>query len=290
MTKILEADNISYQINHKTIVERLSLEVSRGERMALLGENGSGKTTFLNILLGDINPSAGEFRLFGNKQNRDFSRVGVLYDHLPLFPMLRVNEAIKYFCVMRNLNYQHIKSKYYERFKLNPIGKSFLSQLSQGEKKRVGLVLAIMHKPELLIMDEPFANLDPTIIPPIWKQVSKDCQTVVFTSHDWKGVQHLATKIVFLYQGKFIQLPSPPETFINSLPAKSKLVLADKWEKADFLKNLPYYRKNDSLHIFFSQKTDFLAKVSEITSHFSVLETTLEDAYLYQISQLNPTA
>ncbi len=285
MKAMLKTVNISYQANQKVILENLNLEIDQGERVALLGENGSGKTTFLNVLLGDIQPSGGEVEILGNSKLKNFNELGVSYDHSPLFPLLKVKEIIKYFCVIRKINYNHTLAKYDDAFKLRQIESSFLHELSQGEKKRISLVLAVMHRPKLLILDEPFASLDPTIISTIWDRLVEDSQTILLTSHNWHKMEEFSTKICFLHQGRLIQSPKKPEEIINNLPATNKLVVESDQIRESFLEGIPYYRKNGLCNFFFSQDS-LLEKIAGITKNFSIQETTLEDAYLYRVSQL----
>jgi len=284
MSTEINVFNISYKVKDKTILSDVSFSVEKGETFALLGENGSGKSTLIDIILGDISPNTGGV-LFFERIQRCFNKVGVVYDHLPLFPLLRVNEIIKYFAVIHKLSFESIRSKYYSTFEIEKINNSFLKELSQGEKKRVGLLLSIIHNPDLLILDEPFANLDPTIIDRIWKAIKEENRTVFFTTHNWKEVEHLASKICFIFNGRIIGKPLHPAEILDNLPATKKITLTAGSEILSSISDYAYYRHNGDLNVFFNENTDLLSIVHKHTNNFSVQDVDLKDAYLYYINK-----
>ncbi len=105
---VIKLSNISYYIKQKEIVKDISFHVQQGDYFALLGENGSGKSMLIDLLLGDLKPNSGHVSFF-EKPKKDFSKVGVVYDQLPVFPMLKVDEIINYFCAIHKLKSKDIK-------------------------------------------------------------------------------------------------------------------------------------------------------------------------------------
>lgn len=283
MDTIVEVSNISYCIKQKEILRDINFQLQRGDYFALLGENGSGKSTLINILLDDLKPNSGDISFF-EKQKKDFSKVGVVYDHLPIFPMLKIDEIINYFCYFHKLNSKEIKLQYYDIFNLRKIKNSLIRELSQGEKKKVGLLLSILKPSELLILDEPFANLDPTIIDKLWSLLKEKSQTIFFTSHNWKEVEVMANKVCFLYQGKILQKPLSPIQIINTLPAAKKISIEKDLKILNTLKKYDYFIDDKAIHFFYDEKNDLLTEISEKTSSYSIQNIGLKDAYLYYIS------
>ena len=282
---IIQVSNITYRVKQKNILTDISFHIQQGDYFALLGENGSGKSTLIDILLDDLKPSSGNLSFF-KKSKKDFRKIGVVYDQLPLFPMLKVDEVINYFCTIYRLKNKDVKEQYYDIFNLRKIKNSFIRELSQGEKKKVGLVLSILKPSELLVLDEPFANLDPTIIDKLWITLKEKSKTIFFTSHNWKEVETMANKVCFIYQGKILKKPLSPSQIISSLPATKKIQIETSSEVLNTFKNYSYFIQDKTLNLFYNEKSDLLAEVNKKTSNYSIQNVDLKDAYLYYISLL----
>jgi ABC-2 type transport system ATP-binding protein len=282
--KDIVVSTISYRIKNKTILNQVSLTVEQGDSFALLGENGSGKSTLIDIILNDLKPSSGHVYFFENPIT-SFDGIGVLYDHLPLFPMLTVAESIHYFSTIYGLSYEKIETRYFDIFDIHKIQKTLIRELSQGEKKRVGILLSIMHNPKLLLLDEPFANLDPTIIERIWKMIQTPKRTVFFTTHDWKKAEKQATKIAFIYNGQIVGQPQSPKQILQALPASQKVIISNTDDATQKLNDYTYYISDGNVHIFFDQQSNLLDTIRSFTNNFSVQNVDLQDAYLFHINQ-----
>lgn len=285
MKELIKVSNISYKVKNKTIVDGVSFSVNENDTFALLGENGAGKSTLIDLMLNDLKPNNGYVSFFSEKKN-NFKNVGIVYDHLPLFPLLKVVEIIRYFSSIHQLDFKVIKSEYFEQFEIDKIANSFIKELSQGERKRVGLLLAIMHHPSLLILDEPFANLDPTIIDRIWKVLKQNNRTIFLTTHNWKEIEKIATKIGFIFNGKIISEIKSPTDIIKGLPSNKKVIISDTIKMNGKLTNLSFYNHDDDLHIFFDDQKDVLNIVNEFTTNYTVQDVGLKDAYLYYTANI----
>lgn len=284
MKEVIKISDILYKVKTKIIIDSISFSVNDSDSYALLGENGSGKSTLIDLILNDLKSDNGNVVFFG-KQKNNFKNIGIVYDHLPLFPLLKVNEIIRYFTTIHKLDYKEIKTLYFEIFEIEKIANSFIKKLSLGERKRVGLLLSIIHNPNLLILDEPFSNLDPTITDRIWRILRQNNRTIFFTTHNWKDVEKLATKIGFIYEGKLIQKSQSPNEIIKNLPAGKKVTVNKNTKLNDKLINLNYYKHDDELHIFLDKEKDILDMITKTTTNFSVQDIGLKDAYLYHISK-----
>lgn len=281
MKDIIVSD-ITYTTKGKTILKDVSLIVDTEDSFALLGENGSGKSTLIDIILNDIKPNRGDVCFFENPKS-NFNQVGVLYDHSPLFPMLKVCESIRYFTSIYGLKYQDIEKQYFDIFEIQKIQKTLTRELSQGERKRVGILLSIIHNPNLLILDEPFANLDPTITERIWNTLKNKSRTIFFTTHDWKKAEKQANKIGFIYEGKIVHPPESPKKILETLPAPKKIIISNTDDILKKLNGWQYYIDDERIHIFFDEKSDLLKTINALTSNFSIQQVDLKDAYLFHI-------
>lgn len=282
MSKIISIENISYKVDNKTILQDINFTVDSEDLFALIGKNGAGKTSLFEIILKDIKPTKGMVS-FSNIIGNNFKNTGVVYDHLPLFPLLKVKEIIDYFSSIYGIKSSIIPPKYFEVFGLNEILNSFIKSLSQGERKKVGLFLSIIHNPTLLILDEPFSNIDPTVIDSIWQVLKENNRTILFTTHNWKEVEEVATKIAFINKGKIVMQPSSSEEIIQSLPQKRKIITDYNQELVKNLKDFNFYINEGLLHIFNYKDSCLIELISNYTNNFSVKDCDIKDAYLLKI-------
>lgn len=144
--------------------------------------------------------------------------------------------------------------------------------------------MAIIHNPVLLILDEPFANLDPTITERIWKILKNDNRTIFYTTHNWKEAEKLAMKIAFIYNGKILIEPQSPQSVLNSLPELKKIIVPKNENIIKLLTNYKYYFHDENINIFIHDDSKFLKDISQLTNNFSIQEVDLKDAYLFNIN------
>lgn len=280
--KYIDISNVSYKIKERYILNNINLTIEEGDSFALIGTNGAGKTTLLDIILNDLYPTTGQIIILG-KKNYNFKDTGVLYDKMPNLPKLKVKEMIRLFSLMNNINYQIILKQYFTLFDIERINDSYISQLSQGERKRLGLLLAIIKKPKLLIMDEPFANLDPIMIEHLWSIIKSNQRTILFSTHNWAEVGNLANKIAFIHSGKIINQPQSAEKIINAMPEQYKICTEYSNNLNEILKEYNYYVYDNKVNIFFNKDKDsgLLEIINKISTNYFVRKVELMDAYLY---------
>ena len=224
--KILEIDDISFSYNQEEkILESFSIDVNEGEIVTVLGDSGVGKTTLFRAINGLEKVSSGYIRLEGNLLSSAFYHIpaekrpiGTIFQDYALFPHLTVEKNIFY----------GLKKKYYDDFfvkevlgllRVEGFLNRYIDQLSGGQKQRVSLARALVRKPKLLLMDEPFSNLDKNLRLQIRRELKKTLieigSTVLLITHDPEEALSLSDKIGYLYKGKIIQFDSPYELFHN---------------------------------------------------------------------------
>jgi len=282
MEQLITIDNVSYQVDGKEILKNISLEIERGEILSILGNNGSGKSTLLGILLDDFKPSSGQV-IYHPSKKEVMKSVGVLYSNQLLFPLLKVKELIRYFASIYNLKesaYDHI----IEVFDLRKLEDSQVKALSQGERMKLSVMLAVFHRPAFLVMDEPFAGVDPTIIETVWKVIQDYGITILFTSHNWEIANKVSHKIAFLHDGQLVCPAFTSKEFSKLLPAERKVVLSDADGVPELIPAGDYYSHDGYLNVFL-RNNDLLQKIQKVTYNYSILDTTLKDAYLFSINK-----
>jgi ABC-2 type transport system ATP-binding protein len=219
---VLEARGLVKVFDRVHAVDGVDLSIAAGERVALLGPNGAGKTTTLLMLLGAITPDAGSITVAGHDLPRGRSnamgRVGFVAGYLPLPDRLRVREALSIFAgfygMARRASDAAVE-KGLERFKITHLADRMCMELSSGQRTLVGIVKAILHDPELLVLDEPTASLDPDVAyrvrTGLLDVASNDGTALLVTSHNMLEVERLCERVVFLAAGKVVADGSPAE-------------------------------------------------------------------------------
>jgi ABC-2 type transport system ATP-binding protein len=222
MGAVLEAQGLAKSFGAIRAVDGVDLAVDPGGRVALLGPNGAGKTTTLLMLLGAITPDAGTITLAGHPlphgRSRAMAEVGFVAGYLPFPDRLRVREALSVFAGLYGLPRREgdaAAAAGLERFGITHLADRMCMELSSGQRTLVGLVKATLHRPTLLILDEPTASLDPDVAYRVRAgllEVSREEGTALLvTSHNMVEVERLCERVVFLSDGKVVADGSPAE-------------------------------------------------------------------------------
>ncbi len=217
-TPILEADKLVKTFGDHTALDGLSFKVGKGESLGLLGVNGAGKTTAMNLLLGLTTPTSGSIRVFG----KDFwkHRIEILrhvnfssaYTALPSNLLVWQNLAV----FARLYGVAKPKQRIEELLELLDIThlrKSVTGRLSAGESTRVNLAKALLNEPRLLLLDEPTASLDPDIADRVRKLLrklqSERGLSILYTSHNMRDIEEVCDRLIFLHGGKVLAEGTP---------------------------------------------------------------------------------
>lgn len=207
---LISAKNIEKKFNKNIILKDVSLDINKGEVIALVGPNGSGKTTLINILLGILKADKGELKI--NIENYK-KHIGLQLQSTPFFEGYNVKDNILMFSALYDIKMSDEEiGSILNKYNLNP--KTPAIKLSGGEQKKLAIMIATMQNPDLLIFDEPTASLDPRErynIKNMILELAKNNKTILFTSHDLEEVEDIASKIVFLYKGEILEKGSKEE-------------------------------------------------------------------------------
>lgn len=215
--QVVAVRGLSRNFGKKAALNEVSLHVEPGQVYGLLGENGAGKTTLISHLLGAFEPEAGSVRVFGLDPVADpvgvLSRVGYLSEDRDLPLWMRVDELLAYTAAF----YPAWDRAYVERLRqeFGLPSEAKIKHLSRGEKARAGLLVALGHRPDLLLLDEPSSGLDVVarrdILAEVVRSVAEEGRTVIFSSHLLEEVERVADQIAILHQGRIV-LDLPMDT------------------------------------------------------------------------------
>ena len=247
------------------VIKKLNFSLKKGEIISFIGESGSGKTTFLKCLAGLENIDSGLIELNGrllNDHNKfveaNQRKIGFVFQDNPLFPHLNVLENIKF-----NLNKidDNELSEFLKLTALNGLEKRYPHVLSGGEKQRVCIARSLIRKPDLLLLDEPFSNLDSNIKTKIKDEIYriiKECGiTTIFVTHDISDTFNISDRILIFKAGVLQQFDEPVKMYCSPVNCYCAEVLGDLNQLN--LKNKTYYIRPEN--IFVSKKSSYKANV-----------------------------
>lgn len=211
MSSLLSVDQISRRFGPAVALEGLSFDLERGEVLGLLGLNGAGKSTALRILAGTLAPSSGRLSLTGHDLQRAArrarSRLGYLPERAPLYSEMRVDDYLRFVGRLRQIAVRDLPAAL-ERVKhdcgLTEIGHRLLGRLSKGYRQRVGIAQAIIHQPDVVILDEPADGLDPVQIREMRGLIRRiaAAAAVIVSSHALTEIQASCTRAIILHRGR----------------------------------------------------------------------------------------
>jgi ABC-2 type transport system ATP-binding protein len=215
-----------------------SLQVPAGHLVGLLGPNGAGKTTVMRTLFGLVIPDAGTVRWRGRPvDSRSWRRFGYMPEERGLYPAMRVAEQIAYFGQLSGLSARDAAAaarRWMDRLGLAGRAESRVDRLSHGNQQRVQLAVALVHDPELVVLDEPFAGLDPIAVDALAALMHKLCTTgttVLFSSHQLDLVEHLCEDVVILDKGRVVLAGRLSELRAHAARRRLEVTLASDAEE-----------------------------------------------------------
>jgi ABC-2 type transport system ATP-binding protein len=211
-------------------VEALNLNVPQGVLFGFLGPNGAGKTTTIRVLMGLLRPCEGIARIFGldcwHQGQRIKAEVGYLPGDLRLYPWLTCRGALRIFGRVRRRDLTTPGCELAEDFNLDPLLPA--SKMSRGMRQKLGLIIALAHRPQLLVLDEPSAALDPIMQEKLYRrlrELASAGHTIFFSSHTLSEVEHLCDRVAILREGRLIA-----DEMLEVLRTRARRVVTIRWQ------------------------------------------------------------
>lgn len=209
MASVITAEQLTKLYGSRVGIERVQLNVGEGQIFGFLGPNGAGKTTTIRLLLGLVRPTSGRARVFGLdcwKQSRRLKRdVGYLPGDLRLYSWMTTSSALRVFGRIRGMDLRRAGEELAERFHLEM--NLQVRKMSRGMRQKVGLILAMAHRPRLLVLDEPTSGLDPLMQNELGRQLRELAQqghTIFFSSHTLSEVEQLCDRVAIVRVGRIV--------------------------------------------------------------------------------------
>ncbi len=238
------ANGLTKDYGSRRAIENLRFEARQGEVVGFLGPNGAGKTTTMRILTGYMPPTYGKATVAGYDIVADSlevrKRVGYLPETVPLYPDMTVFEYLKFMADLRHLpNAEDMVDEALEKVGMEERAEGYISNLSKGMKQRIGLAQALLHKPEVLILDEPTIGLDPAQVVEvrnIIREVGKE-RTVLLSTHILSEAQQLCDRVLIINKGRIV-VEDTPENLQSRLVGGERAILRVRGESDELVPKL----------------------------------------------------
>lgn len=215
---MIEVRNLTKYYGVHLAVDDLSFEAQPGEIVGLLGPNGAGKTTTMRILTGFMPPSSGEAKIAGYDVFTDSmeirKRVGYLPERVPIYPDMTVKDYITFWAKLRGLRNPHKRvDAVLEQVHLTHRRHSLIRHLSKGLRQRLGLAQALVHNPDVVILDEPTIGIDPQQVIEVREAVRQLGQehTVLFSTHILSEAEQVCDRVIIIHKGHIVAQGKPAE-------------------------------------------------------------------------------
>ncbi len=294
----LSVENVSKSFIDKKAVDNISFKIEKPGVFALLGTNGAGKTTTIRMMLGIIKKDSGIIQWNGKDVDRKNVNFGYLPEERGIYPKTKIFDQLLYFAKLKGMNKKEADKEidyWLERLKLKEYKYQTAEKLSKGNQQKVQFITAIIHSPELIVLDEPFSGLDPVntqILKEIILELVDKGKYIVMSSHQMNTVEEFCDDIVILDRGKTI-IKGNLEDIKDTYPiTKLEIVTKDditsliKSEKMTLKEN-----KNRKYIVQFSDRTQADALLKKLIDKnisiekFELLKPTLHEIFIEKVGE-----
>ena len=292
----LKLENVSKKFVGKQAVDNISFEVDKPGVFGLLGTNGAGKTTTIRMLLGIIKKDTGEITWNGKKVERKSVNFGYLPEERGVYPKTKIYDQLMYFAKLKGMNQKDADTaikKWAKVLKVEEYIPMPAEKLSKGNQQKIQFMTAIIHDPELIVLDEPFSGLDPVnseILKNVIIDLVKMGKYIIMSSHQMASIEEFCTDILILNKGKTVLKGNLKE--IKEGYKANRLELSTD-------KNIDEYIKEFNMEIEFSKNNEYSIKIDSeekahqlleklVTNHievdkFEIKKPTLNDIFIEKV-------
>lgn len=233
----LSAQNLVRRRDNRLVVDNVTLELRRGEVLGLLGHNGAGKSTTLQMLTGALPPQSGQIEICGfdllDQPQQAKACIGFLPEHPPLYRDMRIDDFLLYAARLHKIPSAKLGgalAQAKQRCGLQDSGRKVIGALSKGYQQRVGIAQAIIHNPAVVILDEPTVGLDPAQIRDIRTLIRElgNSSSVILSTHLLNEVESLCDRVLILQKGRLIYSGSSAEMLTNGNMEEAFLLITEQ--------------------------------------------------------------
>jgi ABC-2 type transport system ATP-binding protein len=288
---MIECKNLTKRFNQFVAVDNLSFVANKGEVLGFLGPNGAGKSTTMKMITGFLQPSSGQVKVCGIDLFTDPIRlkqkIGYLPEGAPSYDEMKVCDFLKFIAQMRGIPKTMIATKVdeiIERINLSQVYYQRIETLSKGFKRRVGLAQALIHDPEVLVLDEPTDGLDPNQkhdVRQLITSMAKD-KTIIISTHILEEVHAVCDRAIIIADGRIVADNSPAELenmsrYHNAVTFEADIdfSLLDEIKNKSFVRDIEYDSKRKKTTVFPAQGIYIFDEVSDFLKQHKISVTRL---------------
>lgn len=294
----LTIKNVSKSYGDKKVVDNISLEISKPGVYGLLGTNGAGKTTTIRMLLGILKKDSGEITWNGKEVERKHVNFGYLPEERGVYPKVNVYTQLMYFAKLKGMKEEKADEaiKYWmKRLEVEEYMNMTAEKLSKGNQQKIQFITAVVHDPELIVLDEPFSGLDPVnteIIRNVILELIKKGKYIIMSAHQMSVVEEFCTDILILNKGKTV-LQGNLKQIKESYKA-NKLYISTKQDIKQYVKeqNLNIYLEKDNEYEIDIKEEEQgyklfneLAKNNVQVEKFEIKKPSLHDIFIEKVGE-----
>ena len=298
--KVLEVENIKKSFGRFKAVDDISFSINEGVVFGLLGPNGAGKTTTLRMIMNVIIPDSGRIAVLGNSNTRTATNIiGYLPEERGLYRKMRVSKLLLFQTKLKSMPEHEAKKEidiWLDRVELSDWKKKKIEELSKGMQQKIQFIGTILHKPKLLILDEPFGGLDPinqNLIKDILLELKTKGTTIIFSTHVMESAEKLCEEIFLINQGKKVLYGRLSD--IKKGFGRQNIYIeydgSDAFLKSDQIKKFDNYGNAAEIQITPSSNAQEILKnamQSATIRRFEIKEPSLNDIFIESVRATNP--
>jgi len=297
MKKAIVFKNVSKNYKQLKAVDGISLKIEKGEFFGLLGPNGAGKSTLINMMAGLVKPSNGSIDVMGFNVNKEYQEarhsVGIVPQELVFDPFFNVREMLRFqagYFGKDKLNDKWV-DEVIERLDLTDKATTNMRKLSGGMKRRALIAQALVHRPPVIVLDEPTAGVDVELRQKLWsfiKELNNEGHTIVLTTHYLEEAEALCNRVAMMKSGKIVALDST-KNLLKEFSLKNLKVRLQKnsiKKITALLKDTPFLQENDWCTFKLKKVSDASSIIEKLNSlkiqilDLKLIESDLENIFL----------
>lgn len=296
----LVVENVSKSFGLKKAVDNISFKIDKPTVFGLLGTNGAGKSTTIRMILGIITKDAGNITWNGQMVSRKSVNFGYLPEERGIYPKTKIIDQLRYFGELKGMKKEEIDksiSEWAKKLKVEEYLNMTAEKLSKGNQQKIQFMTAVIHNPDLIVLDEPFSGLDPVnteILKNVIIELVEKGKYIIMSAHEMHTIEEFCTEVVILNRGKTV-LKGNLKKIRNSYKANRVLIETEENIKSIVKEHkLKIESTHDDIYsIFIDSEEDAhkllkdLVKNKVSINRFEIMKPTLNDIFIEKVGGLN---